>query len=381
MIDTSRIDRVLRDAVRLPGIVALATTADETIYQGAFGRRDVSQPAPMTADTVFYLASMTKAVTSVAAMQLVEQGRLSLDAPIGEVLPALASPNVLHGFDASGDPILRPASRPVTLRQLLSHSSGYGYVTWNADLLRFHERTGIPAIPANWDEMRQIPLLFEPGTRWNYSISTDLVGRAVEAVSGETLEAYILAHVLAPLGMHDTAATLSPQQRSRAARVHARQPDGGLVPIEHSSGNGMGFFGGGGGLCGTGPDYLRFLRMLLAGGQGVLRAETVAEMARNNIGEMNMLPMRSALPARSNDADFFPEIAKKWGLGFLINTADVPGRRRAGSLAWAGLANTYFWIDLDAGIAGAILMQVLPFADARALDVLEAFETAVYASL
>ncbi len=382
MIETSRIDRVLQDATsRVPGIVAMVTSASETIYAGAFGRRDLSQPTPMSLDTVFYLASMTKAVTSVAAMQLVEQGRLSLDAPIGEVLPALAAPNVLHGFDAAGEPILRPATAPVTLRRLLSHSSGYGYVTWNAELLRFHERTGIATIPANWEEMQRIPLMFEPGTKWNYSISTDLVGRAVEAASGQALEPYLRAHVLDPLGMHDTAATLSPELRARAARVHARLADGSTDPIMHSSGTGFGFFGGGGGLCGTGPDYLKFLRALFGGGAGILRPETVAEMACNSIGDLEMLPMASALPERSNSVEFFPGITKKWGLGFMINATRVPGRRHAGSLAWAGLANTYFWIDREAGIAGLILMQVLPFADQMALDTLAAFETEVYAAL
>ena len=377
MIDSAKIDRALRsDAV--PNVVALVTTKDQTIYQSAHGHRDPTHP--MTLDTIFALASMTKAITSVAAMQLVEQGRLALDAAIAETLPALANPQVLQGFDAAGAPILVPATRPITLRQLLTHSSGYGYVTWNAPLLRYHDHTKTPSIPSSDAELAAIPLVFDPGSSWNYSISTDLVGRAIEAVTRQPLEAYLRANLLDPLGMHDTAATLTAEQRARMAGMLARHPDGTLHPTEFNSGRGIGYFGGGGSLCGTGPDYARFLRMLLGGGPAILRPETIADMARNHIGELDMLPMRTALP-RSNDLDFFPTVPKKWGLGFLINTKDIPGRRHAGSLAWAGIANTYFWVDPTAGIAGILLTQILPFADQPALDLLEAFETAVYAAL
>ncbi len=382
MIDAAVIDRVLQEAGgAAPGLVALVTTPEATIYEAAFGRRDLQHAAPITTDTVFALASMTKAVTSVAAMQLVEQGRLALDSPIAEVLPALAAPQVLQGFEADGRPVLRQAAGPITLRQLLSHSSGYGYTTWNAELHRYHEATGQPAMPANDAELGNIPLVYEPGTRWNYSISTDLVGRAVEAASGLSLEAYLRAHVLDPLGMADTSATLTAPMRARLAGMSERRADGSLGTMaEYPFGRGMGFFGGGGALCGTGPDYARFLRMLLGGGPAVLRPETIAEMSRNQLGELHVLPMRGRLP-RSNDVDLFPEIPKKWGLGFLINTVDVPRRRRAGSLAWAGLANTYYWIDPASGIAGILLTQVMPFADAPVLALLDAFETAVYAAL
>ena len=201
-----------------------------------------------------------------------------------------------------------------------------------------------------------------------------------EAASGQTLPEYLRQHVLDPLGMHDTTDRLSPEQRVRAATVHARHPDGSLAPIEHLSGQGMGFFGGGGGLCGPAPDYLRFLRAMLAGGGPILRPETVTEMTRHHLGPLRMLPMRTAMPSRSNDVDFFPETIKTWGLGFLINETDIALRRRAGSLAWAGLANTYFWIDPASGIAGLILMQILPFADPGALDSFASFERLVYQS-
>ncbi|HEY2132659.1 MAG TPA: serine hydrolase domain-containing protein [Acetobacteraceae bacterium] len=384
----SRIDSALRNAQAaqaVPGFVALATTAGATIYQGAFGLRDLSGQAPMQLDTVFWLASMTKALTSFGAMQLVEQGRLSLDAPIADTLPALAAPQVLEGFDAAGAPMLRPARDAITLRHLLTHTAGYGYGTWNPELGRYQEQTGVAPAPTNWTEAERVVLLFDPGTRWNYGINTDLVGKAVEAASGQSLDAYLRDHVLEPLGMQDTAFMLTQEQQARRARMHARQADSTLLPIDYAAGDALPFCLGGGRLCSTGPDYLRFLCMILGGGSldGVrlLRPETVAEMQRNHIGDLEVTTLRSAVPATSNDANLFPGMSQKWGLGFLINTAAGPAGRSAGSLAWAGLANTYYWIDPARGVAGLILMQIMPFADPGALSMLAAFETAFYAEL
>jgi CubicO group peptidase (beta-lactamase class C family) len=382
---TAAIDRLLHDATesgRVPGVVAAAASDAGEIYAASYGRRALPDGAPMTRDTVFWIASMTKALTSTAAMQQVEQGKLSLDAPIAGVLPALAKPQVLDGFDPAGKPRLRPATGPVTLRQLLTHTAGYGYDTWNHELARALPQLDLPRLPRNPDELARFPLLFDPGARWNYGINTDLVGLAVEAASGQRLDAYLRDHVLAPLGMHDTAFHLSPAQRARLTQVHARQPDGALSVIDWPVGNEPGYCMGGGGLCSTARDYLRFLRMLLAGGAldgaRILKPETVAEMGRNHIGDLNVLPMRSGDPARSNDVELFPAMAKKWGLGFLINTEPAPGGRSAGSLAWAGLGNTYFWIDPTRRVAGVVLTQILPFGDHAALGLLDRFEQAVY---
>ncbi len=379
-------DLLAREAAaqRIPGFVAMATTADGAIHQQAAGQRGLGSDGPMTLDTVFRIASMTKALTSVAAMQLVEQGRLALDAPIGALLPALAAPRVLEGFDAAGAPVLRPARGPITLRHLLTHSAGYGYDTWNPELARAYAHAGMAPSPADWAWIAQAPLLFDPGTRWNYSIATDLVGRAVDAASGQTLDAYLRDHVCGPLGMHDTVFVPDADQRRRLAGMHTRQPAGSLLAIEHPAAETTAFFMGGGRALSTGPDYLRFLRMLLRAGEldgvRVLRPETVAEMGRNQIGDAVVTPLRSAVPARSNDADLFPGMVQKWGLGFLINTEPGPAGRSAGSLAWAGLFNTYYWIDPVRGVAGLVLTQILPFADAAALALLGAFEGAVYAA-
>jgi len=383
----TEIDRILRDAVdtgTIPGAVAMAATRDAIVQQGAYGRRSVRDGSPMTPDTVFRIASMTKAITATAAMQLVEQGRLSLDAPAGEIAPDLAAPQVLEGFDAAGRPRLRPAHGTITLRHLLTHTAGFGYDVWNADLLRYYRDTGLPATRTGKLASLGAPLTFDPGTRWQYGISIDWVGRMVEAVSGLDLATYFHTHVFAPLGMTDTSFLVRPHMEPRLATVHARTADG-LEPQQLDPNPPREFFPGGGGLYSTAADYLTFLRMLLAGGTlngaTILRRETVAEMARNHIGPLLVEPLRSGVAASSNDFEPFPGSPKKWGLSFLINTEPVRGGRAAGSLAWAGLYNTYFWLDPTAGVAALLLTQILPFGDRTVLDLLDRFEANLYAGL
>lgn len=382
---TAAIDALLENAVTagdVPGVVALAADDRGVIYQGAFGRRGRDGEAPMTPDSVFWLASMTKAITSVAAMQLVEEGKLALDAPIARVLPELAERPVLEGFDDAGQPRLRPARQPITLRHLLTHTAGFGYDMWNAEIGRVMAQAGVPHAISRRRAALQTPLLFDPGERWTYGVNTDFVGRAVEAVSGRTLQAHFRDHILGPLGMNDTDFILTPAARARRVLMHQRQADGSLAPIDFEPTEPLEFFMGGGGLFGTAGDYLRFLRMLLAGGTldgvRILRPETVALMAENQIGDLEAGILRTVQPALSNDVDFFPGMRQKWGLGFLINTEDSPQGRKAGSLAWAGLGNTYFWIDRTANLTGVILMQILPFADQKAVALYGAFERALY---
>jgi methyl acetate hydrolase len=388
MRSTTDIDRVLRAATDrgdVPGVVAMAATADGTIYEGAFGRRALPDGAAMTADSVVWIASMTKAITSTAAMQLVEAGRLSLDGPIAEVLPELAAPQVLEGFDGAGEPRLRPASRPITLRHLLTHTAGFVYDIWNPEMGRFMEKRGIPGIISCENAALDLPLVYDPGTRWDYGINIDWVGKAVERVSGRKLGEYFAEHLFGPLGMRDTGFKLTPAQRTRLVGMHARGDDGALSAIPFEIPQKPEFEMGGGGLYGTAANYLAFERLFLNEGRTVggpvLRPETVRLMRENAIGNLQVRPLKTAVPAYSRDAEFFPGMVKKWGLGFMISTEAVPGGRSAGSLAWAGLANTYFWIDPTRGVAGVILMQLIPFADPQALGVLDGFEKAVYAAL
>jgi methyl acetate hydrolase len=382
------IDEVLRRAAesrQVPGIVALAATDQGTLYEGAFGKRKLPDGPAMTLESVFWIASMTKPVTSTAAMQLVEQGKLQLDQPIGEILPELQSPQVLEGFDASGAPRLRPATRPVTLRQLLTHTAGFSYDVWNADIGRYMEHAGVPGVITVKNEALQTPLVFDPGERWEYGINIDWVGKAIERVSGQTLEAYFREHIFGPLGMVDTSFKISPAMRARLVSMHARQADGSLVPIEFEIPQEPEFFMGGGGLYSTGPDYLRFAQAFLHEGRfndaQVLKPETVSMMAQNQIGDIDVRLLKTVQPQSSNDAEFFPGMIKKWSLGFMINSEDAPTGRSAGSLAWAGLGNTYFWIDPRRRVAGVILMQLLPFADPQALEAFGQFEGGLYKML
>lgn len=388
MQSKAQIDQILRqktDAKEIPGVVAMAANGSELIYQGAFGKRDLSKDDPMTADSVFWIASMTKAVTTAAGMQLVEQGKLALDEPIGKLLPDLASPQVLEGFDAKGEPKLRAAKNPITLRQLMTHTAGFCYHLWNGDMVAYLEKTGTPEITSCKNAALKTPIMSDPGTRWEYGTNIDFVGKAVEAVSGKRLDAYLHDHIFTPLGMTDTGFKLGDAQRKRLVGMHARGEDGTLTAIPFELEQEPEFHMGGGGLYGTAADYIRFTQMILNNGKGngnqVLKPETVALMSQNNIGELTMGKMTTAVGWATNDVDLYPGMVKKWGLSFLINTAKTPEGRSPGSLAWAGLANTYFWIDPVRNVSGVILMQLLPFADAKCLEAFAGFERGIYAGL
>jgi CubicO group peptidase (beta-lactamase class C family) len=381
----SAIDAAVVAALResgLPGAVALVGGREGVLFEKAFGRRGVDDPAPMSLDTEFALFSMTKAVTSVAAMQLVEQGRLDLDAPIGGLLPALDRPRVLAGFDGDGTPITRPAARPITLRHLLTHTAGFGYDFMNGEMLRARGPDGPPTV--NSRAWLDAPLLFDPGDRWEYGMSTDWVGLAIEAESGQDLAAYFAENILGPLGMAKTAFVAT---ESNLAPLHARLPEGGVatIPSMAAALAASEFRSGGGGLFGTGGDYMRFLRMILnrgaLDGVHVLRAETVDMMGRNQIGDLRAGALGSVMAHMSLPFDLFPGMRTGWGLGFLINPDPRPGGRSAGSLAWAGLANTHYWIDPSAGLAGLLLTQIFPFGDPGVIGLVRDFETATYAEL
>ncbi len=379
------IDTLLSEAVKsgsIAGAAAFIGNQAGVISTHAAGFRDVASGAAMTPDTVFQIASMTKAITSVAAMQLVERGLLSLDAPIGDLLPDLADPHVIDGFEEGGAVILRPATRAITLRHLLTHTSGFGYEFMNADMLRARGPAGGP--PPGTKAALVSPLLFDPGERWEYGISTDWVGLAVEAASGRSLDAYFDAEIFEPLGMIDTGFFVTDVVTSRRATLQLRGEDGALTPFSVEIGGGpeAEVLSAGGGLYSSGPDYMRFLRMILNDGSldgiTILKSETVSDMSRNQIGDIRAGAMATINPMFALANDPFPDQHSGWGLGFLINPERGPYGRAAGSLSWAGIANTYYWIDPASDIAGLIMMQHLPFGDPAALELYAAFERAVY---
>ncbi len=384
-----QIDAVLNQAVEsgdIPGVVAMVATDSGPVYAGAFGTRRLDTGPAMTTDTVFRIASMTKAVASVAAMQLYEQGKFGLDQPLGEIMPALAQLEVLDGFDAAGQPQLRPAKRPVTARQLLTHTAGFGYEIWNPGLGQYQAASGKPGIASGKKAALHMPLVNDPGERWEYGINTDWVGQLVEAISGQTLGDYLSQHVFEPLGMTDTDFVRSAEQEARTVSVHQRSEEGTLTPAEIELVTpDAEYQSGGHGLSSTAADYLAFVQMILKGGshngQQLLKPETVALMSENHIGNLAAGDMTTAIPPLSNNVQFSPGVVHKHGLGFLINTSALPGARSAGSLSWAGIFNSYYWIDPAKRVAGVIMMQILPFCDVKAIPVYERFERATYQSL
>ena len=382
------IDTIFGQAVEsgaMPGIIAVAATDGGMLYEGAFGKRELGKDAPMTLDTVVWIASMTKAITSTAAMQLVEQGKLNLESPASEVVSDLAAAKVLEGFNADGKPRLRAPTRAITLKHLLTHTAGFGYDIWDPALVKYQAATDTPGIGSCKNKALTTPLMFDPGDRWEYGISIDWVGKMVETTSGEKLDQYFQKNIFGPLGMKDTSFKISPSQRARLASIHQRDDKGALAPIQFELPQEPEFFMGGGGLYGTAPDYLIFAQMIMRGGTlkgaQVLRPETVALMSQNHLGLLNIGPLKTAIPALSNDVELFPGMTKKWGLSFLINSQPAPTGRSAGSLAWAGLANTYFWIDSPRQVCGVFLSQVFPFWDRTAIDLLGKFETEVYRTI
>lgn len=382
-MDTARLDEVLQAAVDsgdVFGVVAMAARPDGPMYQGAFGTRGVDSADPMTPDTMFRIASMTKVVTSVAALQLAERGELDLDAEVRSILPGWANLQVLDGFD--GDtPRLRPPRSQATVRQLITHTSGLSYWIWNADTTRYEELTGQPNVLSGAKTAFTNPLVRDPGVRWEYSMATDWLGQVVEAVAGKGLDRYFQANIFDPLGMTDATPKMSEQQRARSVPVHARTPDG-LVSTEVDWNQEPEFWAGGHCLYDTPQDYLRFQRALLRGGEldgnRILAEGTVRQMFTNQIGELEVTALPEVHGDLSTAVDLGPGL--KWGFGLLINPQGLPGMRAAGSGAWAGLFNSHFWVDHSSGLTGAIYLQYLPFFDPKANKLYADFETALYAT-
>jgi CubicO group peptidase (beta-lactamase class C family) len=372
------IDRALQAKIGagdVPGVVAIAANEQSVLYEGAFGFRNMADRSAMSRDTIFRIASMVKLLTSVAALQLVEQKKLALDEPAERIDPELAAVQLLTGFNAKGVPQLKKPHNPITLRQLLSHTAGFSYPLWDATVARYlkyaHHHHDLP----------RRPLLFEPGTKWAYGGSLDYVGRMVEIASGQSLDRYFRDHITGPLGMDDTVFSLDEKQRSREASLHVRE-NGRLAPQPLEKQVAPTSFSGGGGIYSTAPDYLALSQALLNGGRSgaarILRSETVALMASNQIGHLQAGLLKTTNDKLSNDVDFFPGKRLRWGLGHMINLDPIHDGRRAGSLTWAGLFNTYYWIDPSARIAAVIMMQILPFADVHALAAYRQFERGLY---
>ena len=384
------LDGVLRYAVNgaggVPGVVAVVTDRHGPLYEGAFGTRQLGTTQPMTLDTVMAIFSTTKALTGTALMQLVEEGRVHLDAPASTYVPALAAIQVLDGFDPDGQPRTRPPRTPITVRHLMLHTAGFGYEFFHEADLRYRTARGIPSIITNTVAAITTVLLHDPGERWTYGVNIDWVGQIIEAVCGKRLSEVLRERLFDPLEMRDIGFVLTPAMQARRAVIHQRAPEGTLTPLPDlilPQPPEMDM--GGHGLYASIPEYAKFIRMLLNDGAGphgqVLKPETVRFMAQNGLGGLKVGGWTAVLPNLTNSGEFFPGLSKSWGYTFLINDAPTPTGRPAGQLMWAGLANQYYWIDRQNGIGGYWSTQVLPFQDVAAYPNYLEFESTVYAHL
>ena len=383
----THVDEVLERAVEsgtVPNVVATAANADGPIYEAAFGPRAVGKADGVTVDTLYRIASMTKLVTTTAALQLVERGQLDLDAPVADYRPEFKDLQVLDGWNGD-EPILRAPSSQATVRQLATHTSGLSYWFWNEDILKWESVTSTGNTLAGTADAFTAPLVADPGTRFEYGCNTDWLGRVVEAASGQSLDAYFDEHITGPLEMHEATFHPSDQQRENLVAVHLRGRESNQWEATDLDWNAApDFWAGGHGLYCPPSEYLRFQRMLLnqgtLDGTQILAAETVRAAFSNQIGDLSFpAEIRTAEPPTS--ADFNAGPGYKFGLGLLLNEADAPGMRRAGSGAWAGIFNTHFWVDPSTGITGALYTQTLPFVEPSVFQVYIDFETALYASL
>jgi len=367
---STELDALLRAAVeskQVPAVVAMVGTQEGIVYEGGVG---------LPKDAIFAIASMTKPVTSVAAMQLVEAGKVRLDEPAHTYVPELRAVQVLENG------VLRPPKSPPTVRHLLTHTSGFAYDLFNREIADQVQSGKLVSLFTGTDEFLRAPLVFDPGARWEYGISTDWLGRLVEAVSGQSLDLYFRSNIFEPLGMAETFFDVPGDRAARLVLRYQRQPDGSLAAMPQEPLQPAKFFSGGGGLHSTAADYLRFARALLVGGEldgrRILKAETVAMMGQNQIGEMTLAPLTSLDPQFMAPNAVLPGNPDAFGLGFALNREPLVSGRGAGTMSWGGLFNTFFWIDREKGVAAVLLVQILPFGDPAATRLVEDFDRTVY---
>jgi methyl acetate hydrolase len=386
----SACDGVLQSVVtgkdRVPGVVAMITDRSSNIYEGAAGERSLGGSQAVTADTVFAIFSTTKAITGTAILQCVEEGKLDLDAPAKTYVPDIGKLEVLEGFDASGKPTLRAPKRDITTRMLMLHTAGLGYDFFNASYFRLAQEQGQASVTTCTKASLMTPLLFDPGEKWEYGSNIDWCGQIVESIRGQRLGDVMKERIFAPLGMEDIAFSMTPSMRSRLAVIHQRGADGSLTPLpDMQLPPDPEVHMGGHGLYASIGEYMKFIRMWLNDGAGpngrVLKQETVAAAICNGLrADQTVVMLPGVIAALSNDAEFFPGLKKSWCYTFMLNDEDAPTGRPAGSLGWAGLANTFFWIDRKNGLGGYWATQILPFGDPTSFVGYMNFETAAYQS-
>jgi methyl acetate hydrolase len=376
---------VVRSQPRVPGVVAMVTDRDRNIYEGAVGKRRLDQDDDMSTDSVFALFSTTKAITGTAVLQLVEEGKLDLDAPAKTYAPDIGRLKVIEGFDETGEPRLRAPKRDVTTRMLMLHTGGFGYDFFNRTYGRLAQGKRQPSVITASKAALMTPLLFDPGEQWEYGSNIDWCGQVVEGITGRRLGEVFRTRIFEPLGIRDMTFEIDDGLRRRLVGMHARAEDGSLTAMDFELPANPEIHMGGHGLYGTVGDYMRFIRMWLNDGRGehgrVLKAETVRMAEKNHLGDKKVTALPGVIPSLSNDAEFFPGLSKSWSFTFMVNDEEAPTGRPAGALGWAGLANLFYWIDRRNGYGGFWATQILPFGDPVSFGGYIDFETAFYASL
>lgn len=378
----SDIQSVLDKAVAaqdVPFVVGMVGNADGITFSGSAG--DAAQGLTAAEDTGFRIFSMTKAIGSLAAMILIDRGKMSLDTPVGDVLPAWNDLKVLEGFD-DDTPILRAPKTVATARHLATHTSGMEYEFWNPDVPKYMQLTGHPSVLSGLVQSLSYPLTTDPGTRWGYGPSIDWLGRMVEEVDGRRIDAFCAAEIFEPLGMTDTA--FEPDALSdRLCTVRMRGEDGGFGPFDLAPPPHPEVYGMGHALYSTAPDYMRFLRMVLNRGQldgtRILSEEAFDVMLRDQMNGLHFENMHSVAPPVSADVELPPGSTHSF---MSVRTeSDIPGKRSAGTQSWAGVCNTHYWVDPAKDVAAVIMTQSLPFGEPRFMQTYDAYERAVYAAL
>ncbi|MGA3247608.1 MAG: serine hydrolase domain-containing protein [Paraburkholderia sp.] len=370
--DGSAIKTLLDDAVSkggIHGIAAVVVDRSGQLFHHAAG--EAGQQA------MFRNASMTKAVATTAALQLVEKGLLSLDATVESILPEFGHLQVLDGFDGDKPRLRAPASK-ATVRQLMTHTGGLGYFFLNEKLKHYHELTGEPHPFTGLKRSLSVPLVNDPGTAWEYGTNTDWLGLIVEKLSGQSLGSYLKQHVYGPLGMNDSTFVPSAEQRGRLLPVMQREADGTLAPSGIDLPPTSEWDAAGHGSYGTVQDYGRFVQAWLNDGAGILEPATARMALQNHLGPIKLPEaVKPTVLELSNQVPASPA-PQSWGLGFCLTLADLPGMRSSGTADWAGIFNTYYWIDRAKGVGGVLMTQILPFFDMPVVETLIGFEAAVY---
>jgi CubicO group peptidase (beta-lactamase class C family) len=363
----ARINTVMQryvDEGKFAGIVTLIARAGKTVHLNATGKRELESGTPMKTDTLFRIFSMTKPITTTAAMMLYEEGAFRLDDPVSVYLPAFAKTQVCVGTSYQGPQLAAP-KRPMTIQQLMTHTSGLSYGWWQDSPVDALYRAAAPKYQRDdltlaefVDGLAELPLAFEPGTAWRYSYATDVLGRVVEVVSGQSLRQFFQERIFKPLGMRDTDYQLKAKDLTRFAAAYGPNPAGGLMlidpPVDSFYLRRKQLFHGGHGLVSSAEDYLRFCQMILNKGE----LDGVRVLGRKTVEFMGLNHLPPDLPVRNE----FPLSAQGFGLGFsvLVNPALSGEIGSAGTLGWGGAANTNFWIDPQEQLIGILMTQFMP---------------------